>query len=486
MTALNIAFGPIGLIVIGVTLAIAGLIAIGILLWKNWDTVKEKAGIVWHAIGEGINATVNFIIDKLNWLIGKTNEAISLWLTPLRGVLEVFGKFIPKAGELAEALKTVIPEIAGVNIELGKAAEAAPILRDAIIETTDMAREMGDTLNDTVTPAIVDTTEAIADGLTPTVQELTDTLAKEIDKSVTATTKADELQHALFILEGKQAGVTDAYVEGLLKGSDVIEMYEKHVQTITAEVVPALEKLERKYQEVNVATVDMMEIMSGATGKKVRTFFDTTTGELTEFGQKLTLLRKQASESLAIPAITTAPDAIFPDASDYVAPLASIRSQVISDLDAPIGPSIRSRSGSSEWADRGLTDETFDPWPAWNAAAAKLAEEAEAEAAEAAAKLAKAAEAERAAAAAAIARTERSRQAVPAGGGGWSGGWGGGGGGGVGGGTMRGGGACMTININGPTYGLDDFEDRVTEAIRDGVRRGGFEDILNTSGDGCN
>ena len=54
-----------------------------------------------------------------------------------------------------------------------------------------------------------------------------------------------------------------------------------------------------------------------------------------------------------------------------------------------------------------------------------------------------------------------------------------------GGGKMGGGGACLTINIMGPTYGLDDFEDRVTEAIRDGVRRGGFEDILNTSGDGC-
>jgi hypothetical protein len=55
-----------------------------------------------------------------------------------------------------------------------------------------------------------------------------------------------------------------------------------------------------------------------------------------------------------------------------------------------------------------------------------------------------------------------------------------------GGGTMGGGGkmggACLTINIMGPTYGLDDFEDRVTEAIRDGVRRGGFEDVLNTSG----
>ena len=69
----------------------------------------------------------------------------------------------------------------------------------------------------------------------------------------------------------------------------------------------------------------------------------------------------------------------------------------------------------------------------------------------------------------------------------WSGIGGGGmrGGGMVGGGGMGGGGACLTININGPTYGLDDFEDRVTEAIRDGVRRGGFEDILNTSSDGC-
>jgi len=39
----------------------------------------------------------------------------------------------------------------------------------------------------------------------------------------------------------------------------------------------------------------------------------------------------------------------------------------------------------------------------------------------------------------------------------------------------------ITINILGPTYGFDDFEDRVGEAIRDGVRRGGFSDILATA-----
>ena len=39
-------------------------------------------------------------------------------------------------------------------------------------------------------------------------------------------------------------------------------------------------------------------------------------------------------------------------------------------------------------------------------------------------------------------------------------------------------GGGVTINILGPTYGFDDFEERVAEAISDGVRRGGFSGIL--------
>jgi phage-related minor tail protein len=39
-------------------------------------------------------------------------------------------------------------------------------------------------------------------------------------------------------------------------------------------------------------------------------------------------------------------------------------------------------------------------------------------------------------------------------------------------------GGGITINILGPTYGFDDFEERVSEAITDGVRRGGFSGIL--------
>jgi hypothetical protein len=45
----------------------------------------------------------------------------------------------------------------------------------------------------------------------------------------------------------------------------------------------------------------------------------------------------------------------------------------------------------------------------------------------------------------------------------------------------RGGAGGITINILGPTYGFDDFEEKVTEAIQDGVRRGGFSGILATA-----
>jgi len=40
-------------------------------------------------------------------------------------------------------------------------------------------------------------------------------------------------------------------------------------------------------------------------------------------------------------------------------------------------------------------------------------------------------------------------------------------------------GGGITINILGPTYGFDDFEERVSEAITDGVRRGGYSGVLS-------
>jgi hypothetical protein len=84
MTTATTAFGaimafitsPIGL----VTLAIMGLIAIGVLLWQNWDWVKAKALEIWGAIS-------GFVKDKL--------EAMGIDTTSFESVVNgVFNKLL--------------------------------------------------------------------------------------------------------------------------------------------------------------------------------------------------------------------------------------------------------------------------------------------------------------------------------------------------------------------------------------------------------
>lgn len=64
---------PIGLIAI----AIGALITAGILLYQNWDTVKQKMAEIWLQIERGAASMVNGIIDKLDWLIDKINSVSS-------------------------------------------------------------------------------------------------------------------------------------------------------------------------------------------------------------------------------------------------------------------------------------------------------------------------------------------------------------------------------------------------------------------------
>lgn len=81
-TAVTTAFGaaiafltsPIGLAI----LAIGAIIAIGVLLWKNWDTIKEKAAELWEnikekfkAIGEAIMKPVEKAKDFVKDMIDK-------------------------------------------------------------------------------------------------------------------------------------------------------------------------------------------------------------------------------------------------------------------------------------------------------------------------------------------------------------------------------------------------------------------------------
>ena len=75
---------PIGLVI----MAITALIAIGVLLWKNWDTVKEKASQLGEwlssifnniktAITEAIESAVDSVINKFNSMKEKVSNVIS-------------------------------------------------------------------------------------------------------------------------------------------------------------------------------------------------------------------------------------------------------------------------------------------------------------------------------------------------------------------------------------------------------------------------
>lgn len=70
-TAFTILTGPVG-IVIGV---IAGVIAVGVLLWKNWDMIKEKASQLGNWLGEKWSNIKEKTSETWNSMKEKTSQA---------------------------------------------------------------------------------------------------------------------------------------------------------------------------------------------------------------------------------------------------------------------------------------------------------------------------------------------------------------------------------------------------------------------------
>lgn len=69
---LNIALreNPIGLVITGIGL----LVAAGVYLYRNWDTVKTKALEIWVGIKNAFADGTNYAIDKINYLISGINK----------------------------------------------------------------------------------------------------------------------------------------------------------------------------------------------------------------------------------------------------------------------------------------------------------------------------------------------------------------------------------------------------------------------------
>lgn len=115
-TAFTIATGPIGLIIA----AIALLVAIGIKLWKNWDTVSEKATEIWSSIAEfffGLFENIKDIFNNaLEWIDEKTlgkfyvlTDGIRAYMTLISDNIKAVWNFIKNTFKNATAfLKALV------------------------------------------------------------------------------------------------------------------------------------------------------------------------------------------------------------------------------------------------------------------------------------------------------------------------------------------------------------------------------------------
>ena len=97
-TAMRIALGPVGLIITAIGL----LVAAGVALWKNWDTVSRWTRRVWsETVGPVIERVINKIIDGFNLL----TEA---YRKPLEGLLFVAEKVAGVFNDdVAESIRNV-------------------------------------------------------------------------------------------------------------------------------------------------------------------------------------------------------------------------------------------------------------------------------------------------------------------------------------------------------------------------------------------
>lgn len=80
-------------------LAITAVIAIGVLLVKNWDTIKAAAGAAWDWIWEKVGGAVEAVKGFLTGLIEKVTGFVSEWGILLLGPIGALWKFRDQIGE---------------------------------------------------------------------------------------------------------------------------------------------------------------------------------------------------------------------------------------------------------------------------------------------------------------------------------------------------------------------------------------------------
>ena len=80
--AVGVSMLPLIGIIAGVAAVIVGLVAVGIALWRNWNTIKTKAGEIWNGIKSVISNVVNGIRSTVSSVFNTVRSTVTnIWNT---------------------------------------------------------------------------------------------------------------------------------------------------------------------------------------------------------------------------------------------------------------------------------------------------------------------------------------------------------------------------------------------------------------------
>lgn len=124
--AITVATGPVGIIIV----AIAALVAAGILLWKNWDTI-------WSKIGPWVEKAVNIVIKGINLMTLVWRKQFVVMLEVVKKAANLLGMdgFAGKVQVAIDALNRGIPEVDIFNEKVKETAQVVKTTADAVVES---------------------------------------------------------------------------------------------------------------------------------------------------------------------------------------------------------------------------------------------------------------------------------------------------------------------------------------------------------------
>lgn len=117
-------FSPVGLAIAGIIIVVGELIAIGWILYHDWDLIVAGYKImlgefkdfwidIWKGMVDGIKGYINKIIDAVNWMVRQLNKvsfSIPSWVPKIGG--KSWGINIPELAKLAEGGIAMKPTLA--------------------------------------------------------------------------------------------------------------------------------------------------------------------------------------------------------------------------------------------------------------------------------------------------------------------------------------------------------------------------------------